>query len=250
MALMKWYSFSPLILQKLIWVPTRFSLWFFGRLEVKGLENLPNTNSITGAKQNVIFVCNHASELDPFFVPASLPFFSRFSPMFYATREKEFYDTSGWRQVFYGGMFFRAWGGYPAFVGLRDYEKSLSQHVSLLKDGVNMCVFPEGHITPDGSIQPAKGGVSFLSIYTGVPIIPVAISGTYQISPYRFFARKNRLKTVFGKPIYPEELKASINISESTISIGGNDSLVDFSIYKTMSDYVMKKVGELTKLQA
>ena len=229
---MKWYSFSPLLLQKLIWVPTRFSLWFFGRLQISGLENLPNTRTTTDKKQNVIFVCNHASELDPFFVPASLPFFSRFSPMFYTTREKEFYNSSGWRQAFYGGMFFRAWGGYQAFVGFRDYEKSLLRHISLLEDGVNMCVFPEGHITPDGTIQPAKGGVSYLSIRTGVPIIPVAISGSYKISPGRFLTRKNKMKVIFGKPIYPDELKAVVGVG-------------DFSSYKIMSDYVMQKIATL-----
>lgn len=36
----KWYFISPLILQKLIWVPTRLILIVFGGLEVKGLDNL------------------------------------------------------------------------------------------------------------------------------------------------------------------------------------------------------------------
>ena len=227
---MKWYSFSPLILQKLIWIPTRFSLKFFGRLSIDGLDNLK------GMRNNFIFVCNHSSELDPFFVPSSLPFFSRFSPMFYITREKEFYDESGWRQIFYGGFFFRMWGGYPVFVGLRDYEKALSQHISLLKDGVNICIFPEGKTTPNGKIQSAKGGVSYLSIRTNVPIIPVAISGTYKLSVGDFLARRRKMSIVFGKPIYPEELKSGIFLDDG-----------DFSAYKEMSDRVMRNVSELMR---
>ena len=227
---MKWYRFSPLILQKLIWIPTRFSLKFFGNLRIDGLENLE------GTKNNVIFACNHSSELDPFFVPASLPFFSRFSPVFYITREKNFYDESGWRQIFYGSTFFRMWGGYPAFVGLHDYEKALYQHIDLLKDGVNMCIFPEGKTTPTGKIQPAKGGVSYLSIRTDVPIIPVAISGTYKISLGDFLLRKRKMCVVFGKPIYPKELKSNIYSDTE-----------DFSIYRKMSDCVMKKTSELMR---
>ncbi|HEY5232443.1 MAG TPA: hypothetical protein VIK35_02770, partial [Verrucomicrobiae bacterium] len=112
---MRFYFISPLLLQKLIWIPTRSILWFFGRLEVRGLENL------NGIKTPVIFAPNHPSELDPFLVPASLPFWSRFSPLFYTTREKSFYDTVGWRRHLFGGLFINLWGGYPVSVGLRDY---------------------------------------------------------------------------------------------------------------------------------
>ncbi|MDE2188208.1 MAG: hypothetical protein KGJ35_00560, partial [Patescibacteria group bacterium] len=81
---MKLYFLSPLILQKIIWIPTNIILRFFCHLQVRGLENLK------GIGRNAIFASNHASELDPFFIPASLPFFSRFSPIFYASREKAF----------------------------------------------------------------------------------------------------------------------------------------------------------------
>lgn len=221
---MKLYKYSPLILQKLIWIPTRLILKFFGRLEVVGLENLNDL------KSNVIFACNHTSELDPILLPASLPFFSRFSPMFYTSRTKDLYGNSGWRSFFYGGNFFKLWGSYPVFIGLKDYEKSMRHHISIVEDGGSMCVFPEGKITIDGNIQPAKGGVSYLAYRTKKTIVPVRFVGAYGITLTQFLTRKRHLKVIFGKPLNI--------IDERNTSL----SLDDFKQY---ANYVMARVGDL-----
>lgn len=226
---MKLYFLPPLLLQKSIWVPTRFIFWFFGHLKVKGLENL------SGLKGNVIFATNHASEMDPFLVPASLPFWSRFSPLFYITREKSFYDTNGWRQHLFGGLFINAWGGYGAHTGLRDYKKSLVDHAGIIRDGGSFCVFPEGRRTPDGKIQPAKGGVAYLAEFGNVPIIPVAFSGTYRTPAVEFFSRKRHITVHFGKPIEQSELLDAISRSPNK----------DGNVYKEEAIYVMNKVAEL-----
>lgn len=221
---MKLYRYSPLFLQKLIWIPTRIILKFFVRLEIVGLENLKGINT------NVIFACNHTSELDPIVLPASLPFFSRFSPIFYTSRSKGFYNNSGWRSFFYGGNFFKAWGSYPVFVGLKDYEKSMKYHIDIVNDGGNVCVFPEGRITIDGNIQPAKGGVAYLAYKTKKPIVPVKLEGAYGISLALFFSRKRKIKIVFGKPLN------IIDESKTTLSLD------DFKQY---ANYVMDTVGKL-----
>ena len=221
---MKWYFLFPLILQKLIWVPTRFQLSFFGRLHIQGLENLK------GVKGPVIFACNHAGELDPFFVPAALSFFSRFSPIFYATREKAFYDTSGWRQPFYGGVLFKAIGGYPVYVGLHDYAKSMASHEGILADGGSLCVFPEGGITPDGHIQPAKGGVAYLAHTMEVPVVPVHIQGTYNLSAKDFFLRRRQLSVSFGTPVRMGKR---------------GDPMPSLADFKAFANVVMREVGRL-----
>jgi 1-acyl-sn-glycerol-3-phosphate acyltransferase len=212
---MKLYFLPPLVLQKLIWIPTRFVLFFFGRLKVRGLDNLD------GLEAPVIFACNHTSELDPFFVPASLPFFSRFSPIFYTSRESKFYVNSGWRKYFYGGTFFKAWGSYPVHVGLRDYEKSLAHHMDIVRAGGSLCIFPEGRTTPDGNIQPAKGGISYLAYKTGAPIVPVRIGGVFRMRASNLWLRRRRFSIAYGKPMRfqdehneaptPEDFKAYAN---------------------------------------
>lgn len=221
---MKLYFLSPFILQKIIWIPTNIILRFFGRLHIKGLENLK------GIKAPVMFACNHTNELDPFFVPASLSFFSTFSPIFYTSREKEFYVRCGWRKHFYGGTFFKAWGSYPVYVGLHDYKKSLLNHIQILRDGGSLCIFPEGRTTPDGSIQPAKGGVAYLAHTTGAVIVPVRIGGVLHLSIKDFLLRRCRLSITYGKPM---------RFQSSTTT---EPSLDDFKAY---ANSVMGEVGKL-----
>jgi 1-acyl-sn-glycerol-3-phosphate acyltransferase len=194
--LRRWYAYSPLILQKLIWIPTNIVLGGFGRMETHGLENL------RGLTTNAIFALNHASELDVFLLPAALPFWSRFSPIFYTSREKAFYIHAGWRQMFYGGAFFKAWGAYPVMTGLNDYEASLKHQLRILRDGGSLCIFPEGSTTKDGTIRPAKGGVAYLSYVTKLPIIPVCLGGTFRMKFSDFILGRRKLSIAFGAPVW------------------------------------------------
>ncbi len=194
----KWYLISPLILQKLIWVPTRLILIVFGGLEVKGLDNLK------GIKSNAIFAPNHVSELDPILIPAALPFWSRFSPMFYVSSPMKEFDESQyrWKRHFYSSdLFHHVLGGYEVIRGLRDYNKALAPHLTLLARGNNICIFPESGITRDGTLKVFHGGVIHLAHASGAPIIPVAISGVYQMTARLFFSRKRHITVEFGAPI-------------------------------------------------
>ncbi len=241
---MKPYFVLPFFFQKLIWIPTRLALIIFGSLKVYGLENVREIEK--GIRVPVLFAVNHSSEIDPFMVPASLPFWSRFSPLFYVVREKSFYTRNGWRKHLFNNWFIAMWGGYNAPSGLRDYEKSLSKHTEILRDGKSFCVFPEGGITRDGTIQPAKGGISFLAHSTLCVIIPVRISGVYGMSVSDFFLnlflrkgkQQRKISIFFGKPIKPEELYMNL---KGTSSSGE-------SVWKKEADYIMKKVGELGNL--
>lgn len=219
---------APLFFQKLIWVPTRLCLKFFGHLKVYGSENL---NHIHGP---VLFACNHSNDIDPFMVPASLPFFSKFSPLFYAVREKSFYDGKGLRQELFNEWFIALWGGYPARVGLKDYEGSLKKHISLLRDGESFCLFPEGRITKDGNLQEAKGGISYLAHSSPCTIVPVGISHVFDMKISDFFKRKRHIIIKFGTPIDPADLYSKI---------GTHDP--GKSVWKAEADYILSKIGEL-----
>ena len=52
--------------------------------KVRGLENVKSTK-----KYGIIFASNHASGLDPIFIPSALPFLSRFLPTYNMTRGEE-----------------------------------------------------------------------------------------------------------------------------------------------------------------
>lgn len=197
---MKLYAVFPWILQTLIWIPTRITLRFFTSVKIEGWEN------VSKLPKGIIFALNHSSELDPILLPASFPFFSKFSPTFYTSREPEFYKRSGWRQHFYGGTFFKAWGAYPVFVGKHNYDVSLSHHIGFLKDRSSLCIFPEGQKTRDGLVQEGKGGVTYLAWKANVPIVPVYIRGVFEMTTGDFFLRRRKITVSFSQPIFPAEL--------------------------------------------
>lgn len=225
------FLISPLILQTAIWPATRFFFWFFMHLKVSGLENLKNL------PKGIIFVSNHTSELDPIIVPASLPFLSKFMPMFYVSRPKNFYNNSGWRQFFYGGFLFKLWGSHSAISGYKDYGVSLSNHIHIIQRRHSIVIYPEGKKTLNGEvmINEAHGGVAFLAEKTGLPIIPVYIHGHFKITLKDYIFRRRHVSIFFGRPIYAREIFQSAVISSL------NDNR-----YKATARKVMEKVARLS----
>jgi 1-acyl-sn-glycerol-3-phosphate acyltransferase len=79
---------------------------------------------------------------------------------------------------------------------------SLGTAVRALRAGMPLFVFPEGARTPDGTIQPFLAGAAFLAIRTQVPLVPIALSGVYDLLPMhtRHFYPGDITLTV-GEPI-------------------------------------------------
>ena len=66
----------------------------------------------------------------------------------------------------------------------------------------SVAIFPEGTRTKDGELLPFKKGAAIFGINTKVPIIPVAISGTYHWSQKKLFDLSQSVITFeFGEPI-------------------------------------------------
>lgn len=193
--MLKPYSWTPRLLQTLAWIPTRLILNTCGHFKVKGTENLK------GIPQ-ALFAVNHASEIDPIVLTAALSPIGRFSPMFYVTAPVSNFksDEFGLRRFIYTGFFFKAWGAYPIQRGLHNYADTLKDYVDILDTGGSVCIFPEGGITKDGNLREAHGGVAFLSHTCKVPIVPVAITGTYGLSTASLLMGKNHITLNFGKP--------------------------------------------------
>lgn len=226
----KIHYLSPLILQTLIWIPTRIFFKTFYSYKIIGLKNLKELKT---NKNGVIFAVNHSSELDPILIPASLPFFSHLMPMFYVSREQKFYKTSGWRQNLYGGLLFRLWGAHTAYAGMKDYNISLRYHIKILSRGKSLCIFPEGFKTRDGDINvKGKPGIGFLVHNNKSFVVPVRIKGAFWNKKESDCFCRRKIEVKFGKPISPEELI-------------GNPGNADIDNYKRMSFTIMKEIGNL-----
>lgn len=52
-----------------------------------------------------------------------------------------------------------------------------------LQDGEAILIFPEGEVSWDGRLKPARPGAAWLALRGGVPVIPCDIRGSYDVWP-------------------------------------------------------------------
>jgi 1-acyl-sn-glycerol-3-phosphate acyltransferase len=93
--------------------------------------------------------------------------------------------------------------------------KSLNVAANKIKSGVSVLIFPEGTRSRDGKIRPFKKGGFVLAIDSGVPIVPVVITGTRSImTKGKFRVNAGHVNMVIHKPIdtsaYTRETKEAL----------------------------------------
>jgi 1-acyl-sn-glycerol-3-phosphate acyltransferase len=52
---------------------------------------------------------------------------------------------------------------------------------SIRSRNISILIFPEGGRSNDGELHPFKDGAAYIAIKAGVPVVPLAISGTREI---------------------------------------------------------------------
>lgn len=78
--------------------------------------------------------------------------------------------------------------------------RALRAAIDHLQQGGILGIAPEGTRSSTGALIPAKTGVAYLADRAGVPIIPVAITGTYQGIQQLLHFRRPTITVRFGKP--------------------------------------------------
>jgi long-chain acyl-CoA synthetase len=79
-----------------------------------------------------------------------------------------------------------------------------------LREGLILCVFPEGARSYDGKLQDFKKGSAILSRELSVPIIPAAIQGTHEVWPRNSLRiRPHKVRIRFGEPVFPSSTDAA-----------------------------------------
>ncbi len=87
--------------------------------------------------------------------------------------------------------------------------KVILQAIEYIKQGVSICVFPEGtrNKGEELSVLPFKEGTFKIATKTACPIVPVAINNTAEIFENHFpKMKKTHVIVEYGKPIYPKDL--------------------------------------------
>lgn len=160
------------------------------RVRIGGSENLRGL-------QHGIFAANHLSALDIPVLYSSLP--GKFHIM--AKQELFRYPFLGW--------YLKRSGQIPIVNGDAHASlRSLNRAGEGLRNGVPLMVFPEGGRSQTGQLQPFMNGAFFVAIRAQVPVVPMAIVGTYELLPINsFHLLPGEVALVIGKPIPTTGLK-------------------------------------------
>jgi 1-acyl-sn-glycerol-3-phosphate acyltransferase len=165
------------------WARTMLTL-SFSSVAVIGKEKL-------NPREPAVYASNHLSYMDTPALFASLPFQFRILAR-----------ASLWKIPFVGWYLHRS-GQVPIDASSsRSAIAGLLRGVKALKSGLPLFVFPEGGRTPDGTLQPMASGTAFMAIRAGVPLVPLALIGTYELLPMHCYSLRPRpLKIIVGDPI-------------------------------------------------
>lgn len=212
--------------RKIIWlfawpVYRLFTAVFF-QFEARGKENLRNLD------KPFIIAANHASYLDGELIVVAFPWNSEFFPIRYMAAEYYY------KKLFLGSILWLL-GGFPVIQRIR-LDESLALAVSLLKNGSVIGIFPEGKKTRDGNFGEAKPGVAYLALKSGLPILPVGISGTFGLNIKTIIFNRRKIAINFGKPFYLKDLVGNI----------GPDPEKDREILIKGAQIAIEKIKELT----
>jgi len=167
------------------WAWANTLLWIsLSPVRLMGRENI-------GVGQVAVYASNHLSYYDTPVLFAKLPFQFRILA-----------KQSLWTLPFVGWYLNRS-GQVPIELGsARSAVAGLLRGVKTLKSGLSLVIFPEGGRAEHGVMKPFQSGAAFMAIKAQVPLVPVALVGTYEMLPMRTYHLTPRpLWVVVGEPI-------------------------------------------------
>ena len=159
-------------------------------VEIEGLENLARL-------KHYVLVANHQSFFDIFACCAYMPG----EPRFVAKKELLKIPVIGYALNHSGHILIdRESGG-----------KAIRNAIALIRSGLDVCIYAEGHRYNDNSVHEFEDGAAWLAILSQLPAVPMSISGSG-----RFFPRGAKvvvpgltMKMRIGKPIPTEGMKSA-----------------------------------------
>jgi len=158
------------------------------RARISGLENFPKRGP-------AIIVFNHLGDADAVLLFATLPF----SPI-EGLGKIELYEH--WLV----GPVFRAYGIIWVHRGQPD-RKAIRAALKGLTDGRMISLAPEGRQSVTGALEEGEDGAAFLSMKSGAPIVPVALTGLENQNIYGHLKswRRAPVSLSVGKPFFLQE---------------------------------------------
>ncbi len=162
---------------------TKLVVWATIRKQVTGLENLPKHGP-------ALIVINHLGDADVVLLFAVLPF----TPI-------EGLGKIELKDHWLVGPLFRAYGIIWLHRGRAD-RKALRAALDALAEGRMVMLAPEGRESLIGGLEEGEPGAAFLALKSGVPIVPIALTGSENKNIYGQLKRLRpaSVKLSVGKP--------------------------------------------------
>ena len=167
------------------------SWWARSICKAGGVEVVVSTTEQLEPEKPHIFAANHLSQFDILVLQGFLGFNFRW------LAKKELFAVPIW------GPAMRRAGYIPIDRSHgREAIKSLDEAAKKIAAGTSVIIFPEGTRSQDGKLHDFKAGAMILAIKSGVPIVPVAILGTYEILPKgKLMMTPGKVRIRMGKSI-------------------------------------------------
>ena len=168
----------------------KLMLWITGAdISYIGRENVPKDRA-------VLYVGNHNSYFDILLTYSQCPGLTGYVAKSEMLRYPPLRD---WMKRLYCVFLDRS--------DLRAGMQMILTCIDYIKNGISICIFPEGTRSKDGQMQPFHEGSLKMAAKTGCPIIPMAISNSAQIFENHMpFVRPCKVIVEYGAPVYPKEL--------------------------------------------
>ncbi|MFK0234619.1 lysophospholipid acyltransferase family protein [Streptomyces vinaceus] len=159
------------------------------RPRIEGLENIPEDGA-------AIVAGNHLSFSDHFLMPAILKRRITF------LAKAEYFTGPGVKGKL-TAFFFRSAGQIPVDRSGKDAgQAALREGLGVLARGELLGIYPEGTRSHDGRLYKGKVGVAAMALGAGVPVVPCAMVGTFEIQPPGQKIPNIRRVTIrFGEPL-------------------------------------------------
>lgn len=185
----------------------RFCTWILSnvmyRLDVHGLRHIP-------ADGPVVLVANHVTFIDWLIIAGACKRPARF------VMDKGWFDRFGVRWLFRHAKVIPI---ASAKVDPDALTKAFDRISDELRAGEVVCIFPEGRLTPDGSIQAFRPGIEKIVERDPCPVVPIALNGLWGSTFSRVegaalktpFRRGwfSRVRLTVGAPIPPDQVTAA-----------------------------------------
>ncbi|MFD9540256.1 lysophospholipid acyltransferase family protein [Streptomyces sp. NPDC060022] len=159
------------------------------RPRIEGLEHIP-------AEGAAIVAGNHLSFSDHFLMPAIIKRRITF------LAKAEYFTGPGIKGKL-TAAFFHSIGQIPVDrSGKEAGRAAIREGLGVLSKGELLGIYPEGTRSPDGRLYKGKVGVAVMAIRAGVPVVPCAMVGTFEIQPPgKVVPRIKRVTIRFGEPL-------------------------------------------------